>query len=183
MLSIVAPQCSTRLERLTDAFAPALQRARERTPVTIHGDLYEAQLVVDGADFSGLLDVDGAGPGDPYADPATVLAHLRFRAGADPDRGEAVGGYADELRTGFVEVLDPDELDLVTAAALVGLATGPFRIQQRGWIREVERHLAAAEELARTADERSLSRPSRASHAEMRELTTTGERPDQGDER
>lgn len=167
MLSIVAPQCTTTLERLTDAFAPALQRARERAPVTIHGDLYEAQLVVDGAYFSGLLDIDGAGPGDPYADAATVLAHLRYRAAANPDRGTVVDGYADELRLGFADVLDADELDVVTAAALVGLATGPFRIQQHGWVGEIERHIATAEQLARTTDERSLSRPSRASHTGM----------------
>jgi aminoglycoside phosphotransferase (APT) family kinase protein len=150
MLSAVAPGCADRLERIVDVLRPACERAERRTPVTVHGDLYEAQLVVRHGRITGLLDVDDAGPGDPYGDAATVLAHLRFRARAGDRRRRVVDEYADELRTGLGRRLDPSELDVVTAAALVGLATGPFRIQQAGWVEAVDRHLAAVEGLLGT---------------------------------
>jgi len=150
MLTTVLPDQSPRLERLQAVLAPAADRAAERSGPTVHGDLYEAQLIVEGQRFTGLLDVDDVGPGDPLDDLATVLGHLRYRQVTDRERGPAVGGYADALRRDFLDIVDrlgvdPHELDVVTGAVLVGLATGPFRIQQRGWKHEARRLLARAE--------------------------------------
>jgi hypothetical protein len=52
---------------------------------------------------------------------------------------------------------DPVDLDLVTAGALVGLATGPFRVQQPGWRHEIRRRIGLAERLVRHAGEENLS--------------------------
>jgi aminoglycoside phosphotransferase (APT) family kinase protein len=160
MLATVLPDQRPRIERLTEALRAALPAAEARRGPTIHGDLYEAQLVVgDGNDITGLLDIDDAGPGDPLDDLATVLAHLRYRADLDRDRTDLVG-YADALRRGFAAGLeagvpgldvtaDAADLDLATGSVLVGLATGPFRTQHPDWRQDTRRQLARAEKLVR----------------------------------
>jgi hypothetical protein len=113
-----------------------------------------------GASITGVLDVDDAGPGDPLDDRATVVAHLLARMmdrDLDAGRRRATGAYAMHLRRSFADSADPVDLDLVTAGALVGLATGPFRVQQHGWRHDVRRRLRLAERFARHAGEGSLS--------------------------
>jgi hypothetical protein len=160
---MAAPQDQQLLDRLHDALAPVAARATARSGPTIHGDLYEAQLVTrrgeDGTPvISGLLDLDEAGPGDPFDGRATVIAHLLCRAldSTGPDR-RRLDGYAGALRGAFGRRVDLAELDLVTAGALIGLATGPFRAQQRRWRPAVRRRLRLAERLCREAGERTLS--------------------------
>jgi hypothetical protein len=154
MLATVLPDQAARLDRLIGALEPAIERAALRSGATIHGDLYEAQLVVDDDRIIGLIDIDDAGPGDPLDDLASVLGHLRYRetTARDSTLRRHLGGYADSLRREFrttVEELgvDPSELDVVTGAVLVGLATGPFRVQQRGWRHDVRRLLGRAERM------------------------------------
>jgi aminoglycoside phosphotransferase len=151
MLAVVAPELSDRIERLVSALQPAAQRASTRR-ATVHGDLHEAQLIVDDGRIVGLLDIDDAGVGDPLDDYATPLGHLLFRtitADCD-DLRSRVGNYAARLASGFRDDMgalrvDDRELGIVTAGVLVGLATGPYRIQHPHWRRDVERLLACAE--------------------------------------
>ncbi len=151
MLATVLPDQRPRVERLTESLRSALDRAEARRGPTIHGDLYEAQLVVgEGTEITGLLDIDDAGPGDPLDDLATVLAHLRYRADLDRGRTDLVG-YTDALRRGFLTQVDAEELDEATGAVLVGLATGPFRTQHPDWRRDTRRQLARAERLVRAS--------------------------------
>jgi aminoglycoside phosphotransferase (APT) family kinase protein len=154
MLGVVLADQQPRLDRLTRRLARAADDATGRIGPTVHGDLYESQLIVDEAQITGLLDIDDVGPGDPVDDLATVLGHLRYRELTIRDRRhrDAVRRYADGLRRGATEELasigaDHETLDAVTAAVLVGLATGPFRIQQHDWQREVRRTLRRAERL------------------------------------
>jgi hypothetical protein len=116
---------------------------------TVHGDLHEAQLVVDDTTVTGLLDIDDVGPGDPLDDVGALVAHLRFRAVTSGDR--RIDAYAAAVRCALSSSHDDREVDRHIAAVLVGLATGPFRIQQPAWAETtrrvldlVEHHLAAA---------------------------------------
>jgi aminoglycoside phosphotransferase len=149
MLTTVMPDQRPRIERLTAALGEAVA-TDDVSFQTIHGDLHEAQIVVDGARVTGVLDVDDAGPGDGLDDLATMLAHLRFRA-ASADNGPAIDAYVLALERDLHRVVDARALAARTAAVLVGLATGPFRIQQRGWRHDVRRHLATAEQVVATA--------------------------------
>ena len=120
--------------------------------VTIHGDLYEAQLMVDGRGaLTGLLDLDDAGVGHPIADAATLLAHLHILQPDTRRHREHLHRYRVRLRDAMVDAFDPTgdatELDRRTAGVLVGLATGPFRAQRVRWQVEVRRRLAMAERL------------------------------------
>lgn len=152
MLASVMPSERYRVGELIDRFAPLAEQALARRGPTVHGDLHEGQLVVDGERIIGVLDIDDVGPGDPIDDMATVLGHLRFRAGTAADgTGAEIDAYADDLWRGFASSTDPSVLDGVTAAVLVGLATGPFRIQQDDWATVVGGQLDLAERLLDTA--------------------------------
>lgn len=146
MLHRVLPGHATRLGRLADAFAEAA-RTEVRPAAVIHGDLYESQLVVDGPEIVGVLDLDGVGPGDPIDDLATLLAHLGYRRRTGEVADASLGHYAGDLRRQFAAEVGAPALDTVTAAVTVGLATGPFRHHRPGWELETVTHLAAAERL------------------------------------
>ena len=149
MLAAVLPQQRSRLEQLADT----LQRVEPAPPsATIHGDLHEGQLVVDDGHITGVLDIDDAGPGDPVDDRANLIAHLRYRAVTNPELRQRLTDHADMLRTSSTGRFDGDRLDLSTAAALVGLATGPFRVQQPGWDTSVAELLNEAERITTLRD-------------------------------
>lgn len=142
MLAAVLPDARRRLteitERLGDGTAP------RRVGGTVHGDLHEAQLVVDDVAVTGLLDIDDVGPGDPLDDVGTLLAHLRFRATTFDDA--RIDAYADEVRSSLAAHTDPGAVDRHVAAVLVGLATGPFRLQHPSWRSTTNRILDLVDE-------------------------------------
>lgn len=130
MLAAVMPATASRLEELADRF--------ERSPAppagtVIHGDLHEGQIIIEQGSIVGVLDIDDAGPGLAVDDRANMLARLAYRATTDSVRSTGIRAYADRLRHDSHARFDAEALDLHTAAALMGLATGPFRLQSRGW--------------------------------------------------
>jgi Phosphotransferase enzyme family len=143
MLAAVMPSQAQRIEEICGRIGPATE---SDGTTTVHGDLHDGQLVTDdAARVTGLLDVDGAGPGDAIDDIANLIGHLSsltFSAGA---AARTVRAYAHDLHRAFTRDLDLVELDHRIAAVVLGLATGPFRVQQRGWRREIPRRLALAE--------------------------------------
>ena len=112
----------------------------------VHGDLHAGQLLVTGGRVSGLLDLDRAGPGRRADDLACLLAHVEALV---------VGGRVARRRgrrllgdwgAASSAVVDRDELRLRTAGVLLSLATGPYRVQARGWEEATEALLRRAEE-------------------------------------
>jgi aminoglycoside phosphotransferase len=150
---VVGAECRAQLDRICDHVDRVITSSADRPNTTVHGDLYEAQLVVGGDVVTGVLDIDDAGVGDPLTDMATMVAHLTYRSitTADESRRREVAAYAscvrhrfqDDVEAGFG--LDRRCLDELTGAVMVGLATGPFRVQQRGWRHDVARVLHRAE--------------------------------------
>lgn len=147
MLAAVLPRLNSRLTEISDRLAatptpPALG--------TVHGDLHEAQLVVDDTSITGVLDIDDVGRGDLLDDVGTLVGHLRFRALTNDDI--SIDDYARAVRHSLSRNLDDADVDRHVAAVLAGLATGPFRIQQDAWedtttrvVDLIEHHLALSE--------------------------------------
>ncbi|MFP5488457.1 MAG: phosphotransferase family protein, partial [Acidimicrobiia bacterium] len=131
MLATVLPSERARLAEIVDRLAVQVDCELSERTGTVHGDLHEAQLVVDDDRVIGLLDIDDVGPGDPLDDVGILIAHLRFRAltSGDPN----VVHYAELTRRAVLADHDAADVDRTVAAVLVGLATGPFRIQQADW--------------------------------------------------
>ncbi len=114
--------------------------------VAIHGDLYEAQLIIDhdGA-IAGLLDVDTAGAGHRIDDDANFIAHLSVLATVTPS-ARRIRQYGTELLA-FAESRHPrHDLRARIAAATIGLATGPFRVLEPRWEANTARRLALADQ-------------------------------------
>jgi aminoglycoside phosphotransferase (APT) family kinase protein len=160
-LLAILPDEGGRLARLTGAVAD-VRRADPPRARTVHGDLYEAQIMVTGDQVSGLLDLDDVHLGDPLEDAAVMVAHLHLlRPGTRAHRAH-LGRYRRRLRDALTEAFAPGgdraELDRRTAAVLVGLSTGSFRAQRRDWQAEARRRLAVADRVLRAgrADEETL---------------------------
>ncbi|MGE3620663.1 MAG: aminoglycoside phosphotransferase [Acidimicrobiia bacterium] len=161
------PAARTRLARLRDALEPfALPDGHAVAPV--HGDLYEAQLLVSGDRIVGLLDVDTAGPGCRVDDLANFVGHLSV-LGLGLGRTAAVNRWGAALLREAERRHDRREVRHRVAAAIVGLATGPFRVLEPGWPDATLRRLDLARDWIagasrRGADERGLTSGSRRPH-------------------
>ncbi len=152
MLAEVLPHERLRLERISESIGStysSFQRA------TIHGDLHEGQVLIESGRVTGLLDVDDVGVGSLVDDRASMIAALRSHAVTRSATRRRVLQHAETLRIDSHRSIDPRELDCVTAAALVTLAAGPFRIRHRDWSTTVGLLLDEAD--------RQLSRPAAAS--------------------
>jgi hypothetical protein len=144
MLATVMPSTAVRLGELAEHFESTTAPLPD---TVIHGDLHEAQIIVDQSSIVGVLDIDDAGPGLAVDDRANVLARLAYRATTDPVCSANIRAYADRLRADSLARFDPVTLGLHTAAALTGLATGPFRLQSQGWSDTVVALLDVVDEL------------------------------------
>jgi hypothetical protein len=118
----------------------------DRTELTaIHGDLYEAQLLVDRGRITGLLDLDTAGAGQRIDDLANFCAHLSVLTLLS-NRPRHIRRYGTQLLAHAERYHPPEELRPRIAAGVVGLATGPFRVLEKGWEQNTLRRLELAEE-------------------------------------
>jgi hypothetical protein len=162
LLGRVLPEEKIRLEDLSDQMGTD----EDDDLVPVHGDFHEAQIIVQSGRVSGLIDVDTFGWGRAADDAATMLAHLHLLApGATVPA--TVLDLARVLQRHWDSVLDPVDLRKRTAAVVLGLATGPFRVQRPNWPSETRARIAVAEDWVTSAlrvDEKSLIPNSERSH-------------------
>jgi hypothetical protein len=166
LLSRLAPNERTRLAQLAGKIGSETEDAT--TPS--HGDFHEAQILTRAGRPVALLDIDTYGWGRPGDDPATMLGHVDLLA-SGCNRPAEVVRFAHCLNRRWDDVLDPVDLRRRTAAVVLGLATGPFRVQRPDWPREVRARIDTAErwvENADRVDERSLTATSDVSHGRAR---------------
>lgn len=120
--------------------------APEGPAVPVHGDLYEAQLMVAGGRVTGLLDIDTAGRGERLDDAACLLAHLGVLAQIHPEVGAQMDRLASRLHRRFALDLDRAALGRRTAAVVLSLATGPYRVREVGWQHATGQRISLAEQ-------------------------------------
>jgi len=142
------------------AAADDVERVVAREPcVPVHGDFHEAQLLVDGARVTGLLDVDTFGTGARIDDLATIVGHLSTLATMHRRRA-TIERYAAQLLAVFDRLVDAAHLRVATAAVIVGLATGPFRVLEADWPAATRRRVDLARRwLASAGKVRHVSSP------------------------
>lgn len=154
LLTGLAPELTDRVERLVDMIGTENDDAL----VPVHGDYYEAQVMVLRGRVNGLLDVDTYGWGRRGDDPATMLGHLDLwrHLSRVPER---VAAYGAALLRLWDSVCDPVDLRLRVAAVLLTLAPGAFRVQTADWPSETAARIEMAERWVASAlsiDETSL---------------------------
>ena len=128
LLSIVDPESSQQLGPMLEA----LDSVEVEPTTAAHGDFHSAQILVDKGQVVGLLDVDTVGVGERADDVAGLLGHLSTLALTSPARRD-IERYGSKLIRGFDTAVDPVGLRLRVAGVVLGLATGPFRVQERNW--------------------------------------------------
>lgn len=102
--------------------------------------------------MSGLLDIDTAGPARRADDLACLVAHLDIMSQVDPAQEATTGALAARWLVDFGRAVDPVELRYRIAGVVVSLATGPHRVQERGWQRATRDRLDLAEAWTRRAE-------------------------------
>jgi hypothetical protein len=91
-----------------------------------------------------VVDVDTLGIGRRSDDLATALGHLSTLTTMSTDQG-AIAPYLERMQQAFERVANPVDLRARTAAAVLGLASGPFRVFEPNWPQAVERRVELAE--------------------------------------
>ncbi|HEX9855689.1 MAG TPA: aminoglycoside phosphotransferase family protein [Acidimicrobiia bacterium] len=141
LLEAVLPRQAGRIADLARRAGPL---GDDSASVAAHGDFHLGQVLVDEGDIVGLVDVDTAGAGRRVNDLAQMLGHAATVAtiSAAP---AAVRSYGADLVRDFDAVVDGAALRRKTAAAIFGLATGPFRVQEEDWPARTSERLALVE--------------------------------------
>ena len=124
------PAVLTRVTELVDVLHSVDAQPEEMVPV--HGDFYVGQLLAEGGRVTAVLDIDTAGPGERSDEWAILLAHLSALT-LDTAGRETAAGYADAVLAHAERRVPAKQLRQRTAAALLGLATVPFRVRQHQW--------------------------------------------------
>ena len=150
IITATVPSAAERVE----AVLSALAGGEDDDPgpvIAAHGDLYEAQLLVDRGRITGLLDIDTAGAGLRVDDLANFCAHLSVLAQMS-DRPRQIRRFGAALLAHAEDRHPRAVLRRRIAAAVIGLATGPFRVMEAGWKNNTARRLDLAAEWLAGAD-------------------------------
>ncbi len=144
---------STLLPEAADRMAPLLEQIvvdEDADDRLIHGDFHTMQLLTVDGDISGLVDIDTIGIGAHATDLAAYLGQVSVLARSG-SAGPAFRAHGRASLARFDERVEPSSLRLRAAAHVLGLATGPFRVQEAAWpantldrIDLVERWVASA---------------------------------------
>jgi len=145
-------------ERLRNSVADQLRSAADQPAgpvVPVHGDFYEAQLLIEHGRISGVIDVDSAGPGERVDEWANLLGHLSVFGLRTP----RAAAYGAEILAHARDHADAEDLAVRTAAVVFGLATGPFRTQRDGWAQRTRERLELAQRWLSSMRTHSSSAP------------------------
>lgn len=137
----LAVELASEANRLVDQVLAASPEPAE-THVPVHGDFYHNQLLSDGSQVSGVLDVDTAGPGERADEWATLIAYLSVLGMSHAQARR----YCNEVQTYAERRIDPRDLHRRAAAVVLGLVTAPFRARLADWPRYAAGRLALARE-------------------------------------
>lgn len=120
-----------------------LVRATDPGPVVpTHGDLHEANLLMDGGRLVGLLDVDSLGPGHRVDDLACLLGHVSVLPAVAPDVHRHVPGQLLRWVTRLGAGVDPVALRARAAAVALSLVAGART--EGDWLADADGRVEAA---------------------------------------
>ena len=157
-LCAVHPVAGARASALVENLADGL--ATRASSCVVHGDFYAQQVVVDGTRI-GIIDLDRAGWGEPAIDLGTFIAHLERDVLAGGLKSADLDAVSAALLAGYRSaggLVEPRQVGLHAAAALLRLATEPFRTREPEWPARIEALVDRAAVLAAA----SLAEPRRA---------------------
>ncbi len=141
LLGAVIPTASSQLGEIVAGVSLA---RNDDPPVAVHGDFHASQVLIDSGRIVGLVDVDTAGIGQRIDDLANILGQLATVSSV-AENPAPVDEYRALLLDDFERHTDPAVLRKRVAGVILGLATGPFRVQLPDWPEATLRRLALAQ--------------------------------------
>ncbi|WP_225752969.1 aminoglycoside phosphotransferase family protein [Actinotalea sp. Marseille-Q4924] len=149
------PGHAREIETVSRRVAELLRTSDAGPVVATHGDLHDANLLLSGDRITGVLDVDGAGPGHRVDDLACLLGHLSVLPALAPHVHRHVPAALPRWTAAFERDVDAVALRARAAAVVLSLVAGARRESRDGWQAEAEGRIAAA---AQWVDEAESSR-------------------------
>jgi hypothetical protein len=137
VIAAAVPELGDHAGAVAAAVAAELDADDDADDDAVHGDFYEAQLLASDGRITGLLDVDTAGPGRRVDDLACMVAHLSVLVTMAPATSTGVRSALASWTGRFDRAVDPHQLRIRAAGAVLSLAIGPYRTQESGWPRAV----------------------------------------------
>ena len=123
----------------------SLLEERHFAPVSVHGDFYAKQVLVDAGHIA-FLDLDGAARAAPEFDLGVFIAHLE----RDALRGNLARSRVEPMARAFLKGYAGGRslpVELYVAAGLFRLLHDPFRHCEPDWEQRIEALLARAERI------------------------------------
>lgn len=140
------PGQAQRIRSLVEHLRRQLNTTDRGPVVPTHGDFYEANLLVSRNRISGVLDIDGAGPGHRVDDLACFLGHLAVLPAVD-HRYVYVDQALRRFHSSFVAGVDPAALACRSSAVALSLVAGARDSGRRDWQASARQRLDIAESL------------------------------------
>lgn len=161
--AVAVPAAAARIAATVARIHAVTGVAERGSLAPVHGDLYEANLFVEDGRVSGVIDVDGAGPGYLVDDLACFVAHVSVLRTIDPCYAHTAA-FADTYLREFGDALEERGISRAgllarTAAVILTLVAGARDESLADWeatamarVRLAEGYAAQAWGLLRVAD-------------------------------
>ena len=149
----VLPGLEARIHQVSAGIAALVADLDPGPVVPVHGDFYEGNLLTADGRITGLLDVDGLGPGHRIDDLAAFLGHLAVLAHLSPESAlpRQLDAFQGPFETAAVQAgSSAPALNARAAGVALSLVAGA-RAGQLDRQANAERRLAAAEYLLERA--------------------------------
>ena len=114
-------------------------------PVPVHGDFYEANVLMEGESVTSLLDVDSLGPGYRVDDLACLLGHVSVLDHLAPASYPKLRPILETWTRMAERQVDPVSLRARCAGVVLSLVAGARREDGGPWRPDAEGRLARAE--------------------------------------
>lgn len=141
----VLPAHRERLLALTRGINELMARSNPGPLVPVHGDFYEANILIEGTTISGLIDVDSLGPGHRVDDLGCLLGHISVLPHLAPRSYPHVPAELEGWIRQCEQQVDPVALNARCAGVTLSLIAGARREDGENWLPDAEGRLAAAE--------------------------------------
>jgi hypothetical protein len=151
VIGATVPTAARAADELVAQLTERHDRALDQPVVPVHGDMYESQVMVQHGRIVGLLDVDTVGAGHRVDDIANFCAHLSVLALVTRP-ANAIRRYGSSLVAHAETSHARPELRLRIAAAVLGLATGSFRVLESEWAQHTANRIDLAAQWVASAD-------------------------------
>lgn len=141
----VLPEHAARVRAVADGVEQLMASSNPGPVVPVHGDFYEANVLMEGEAVASLLDVDSLGPGRRVDDLACLLGHVSVLDHLAPASYPRLRPVL-ETWTSLAEAqCDPVALRARCAGVVLSLVAGARREDGGPWRPDAEGRLARAE--------------------------------------